>query len=599
MIDGYWGNFCWHPCESTKSENQKNGSFILPNVELHWNANSQHVHIEHRQDWVIFKWGSIRHQNKNISQHQYIAEMMESLLGGVFAKSFLENVEGEFVILIWNTSDHRLYLATDPFGITKLYFARHKEGVFISSHPKDVAKYCGRLDLSPEGLTMLFSMKGIIAPYSILKGVSVLKPAELLEMWETGERSEEYWQILDQVDTPFKRNYEQAQTDILDILANTIRSFANQDTKPLGICLSGGIDSALLLGLLKASGISTYAYTMGYNPTTRNDESHYAFQNAESIGIPVKVLLPTDTELASLLEKTIRAMPEPIADATVLPQLYLANEAKNSSTSLLDGTGADNIFGGLTKFGAENMVKKYHRVPPFFRRRIISPVLQLLPSSRYSKFTDWVRKAQKFTYGAELPPDVRNIYWSRFLSEMMVKRIIDPDWYASSDFINEIIFHLLQRASVLKSDFLASSYASIRGTLPIHAMQKLTTIKYATGLNIYMPYVTPHMIEFSLSLPDNYKLQGEKTKLVLRDAAAKILPIVCLSRRKANFSPPIGRWMEGVFYEELLAVLKDQRLFNKSQIESMLKQQFSNYRDWQWELWAIFVVLKWWNEVNC
>jgi len=598
-MEKFWGRFVFNRNNKAYKENsEKETSLYLPNGELHWQKDSPFVLTKQRPGLLIFKWGSIRSRTELISQDLILDDLADTLIKSKSLDVFLKEIEGEFALVIWNENEEKLYLATDPFGITKLYYRVSGNTVVFSSHANVVARICNQYNYSPEGISTLLSLKGIPAPYTVIDGVSVLEPAEMLEINSHGKESTNYWSIIDSVNHSYTPSFEQSQVDLIAHLKDSLARISHTRDKPIGICLSSGIDSALLLGINQNIGIPSIAYSVGYNPPSNSDETEEARQNAEAMGVKVEILKPTDAELANLLDIAVQAMPEPISDATLLPQLYLTLAADHHVSAMLDGTGADNLFGGLQKFRAEALLSRYHRIPKFIRRGFISPLLNLLPSSRISGLTNWARKAQKFAERAELPEDIRKISWSRFLTQRQVNQLLPVEWHESTSLAETILSSKINESKKNVSDLFATTYASIRVTLPNHSLQKLMTLQYISGLDYALPYITPGMVEFGLQLPDHYKLTEKQSKLVLRSAAERILPPICLSRGKANFSPPIGRWLRGVFREELLDTLRSDGPFDRKQIEKMLSQQMIGWRDWQWELWIIFIVLKWWEKIK-
>lgn len=569
-------------------------SLILPGLELHWQAAPGRVRVERRPGWVLFQWGSLRPRSTDANQ----PTLIDALCAGVPPQRALRAVEGEFFLLIWQEAERKLTLAADPIGMTRLYYGRRADSLVVSSHAALAARGCGSLEISPEGVGLLLSLKGVAAPYSILRGISALLPAEVLEISPQGEHSTIYWDLFDLPEEPYTASFEQAQLDLMAQLKASFDRLLAAGGDPPGLCLSGGVDSAFLLGMARKSGIPMRAYTVGYTPGSDNDETEAARQNAELLGVKAVVLKPTDAEIAAVLAECVPAMHEPNVDASALPQLYLARAARSEVGSLMDGTGSDNIFCSLVKYKAESLVEKYRRIPGFLRRGLAAPALALLPSSRRSALTNWARKAQKFTLGAELPLDSRLAYWSRLMPQELAQSMLHPDWRLEADPADELLTRLRRRGAQVYSDLAAETIVGLRGTLPIRALQKLMLMQYAAGILVHAPYTVPGMVEFALRLPDDYKLRGDQSKRVLRAAAAQILPPECLQRKKANFSPPIGRWLTGVFRDELMDLLKDAAPFNRPQIEKMLAQQESEWRDWQWELWAAFVTLKWQREVK-
>ncbi len=572
-------------------------SLVLPGARICWKSSSPLVSIQKQSDWAVFLWGSARYKTEEIANGDIAHEIAMSLARGESLRTHLVNLEGSFGVLAWNEREGRLLFATDPIGMTKLYYGEGHGKIIISSHAHLVARRLRNLTISGEGLSLLFSMKGIPAPYTVFENVSVLRPSELVSITRDGRRSEEYWSILDSV-KPFQGSLEDGQGELQTLLKKSLLRIPADSHKPLGIALSSGVDSALIAALMVDLGIPTQALTVGYQPVTRYDETQAASENAYHIGIPIEVVKVSDEDIAGIVDFTAQCLPEPLGDATVLPQLLMTLAGRGKVSSIIDGTGADNIFGGMQKFTAERYARQYLRIPRFLRVNVIKPVLNILPSSRKSALTDQVRKLQKFCYGVELPGNEQKVYWSRFMSREAVERMINPALSPNGRLADQILLGIRGEVPPTFDDFFTSTYASIRGTMPTHATQKLVALQYASGIFYHTPFMTPELIEFALSLPAPFKVAAGETKVILRRAASKILSAECTNRKKATFSPPIGRWLMGVLRTEFMDLLKGNAFFNTEAVEKMISEQDSGWRDWQWELWLVFIFLKWYSEAS-
>jgi len=572
-------------------------SLILPGACFSWKSSSPLVRVQRQSDWTIFLWGCARHKTEEIAVYDVAHEMAVTLAEGGSLLQYLGNLEGAFGAIAWNENESRLLFATDPVGMTKLYFGESNRKIVISSHAHLAARRLDNLAVSGDGLSLLFSIKGIPAPYTVFQAVSVLKPSELVSITKNGRKSEKYWSILESV-KPFQGSLEDAQDELQTLLEKSLLRIRTTNLEPLGLALSSGVDSAIIAALLVQTGIPAQGLTVGYDPTTRYDETQAAVQNAQQIGLPVEVLRVSDEDIAGIMDLATRCLPEPLGDATVLPQLLMTLAGKGKVSSIIDGTGADNIFGGMQKFTAERYARQYLKIPRFLRVGVIRPLLNTLPSSRKSAFTDQVRKLQKFVYGVELPGEDQKVYWSRFMSRELVDGLISPALSPNSHLADQILLGIRGEVPPTFDDFFTSTYASVRGTMPTHATQKLAALQYASGMLYHTPFMIPGLIEFALSLPASYKLSAGKNKLVLRQTASKILPPECTTRKKATFSPPIGRWLLGVWKTEFMDLLKGNTFFNTEIIEKMLSDQASGWADSQWELWLVFIFLKWINEAS-
>lgn len=572
-------------------------SLALPSAHFCWRIASPLVSVQRQSDWTVFLWGSARHKTEEFASYDVAHEIALILAEGGSLGLCLGNLEGGFGVIAWNENESKLLFATDPIGMTKLYLGEDHGKIVISSHAHLVARRLGNLTVSGDGLSLLFSLKGIPAPYTIFEAVSVLKPSQLVCITRDGKKIEEYWSILDSV-KPFQGSLEDAQDQLRILLEQSILRINAGSQAPLGLALSSGVDSAIIAALLVQAGIPAQGLTVGYSPTTRYDETQAASENARLIGLPIEVVRVSDEEIAGIIDFATQCLPEPLGDATVLPQLLMTLAGKGKVSSIIDGTGADNIFGGMQKFSAERYARNYLRIPKFLRVGAVRPILNLFPSSRKSALTDQVRKFQKFTYGVELPEDDQKVYWSRFMSREAVDRMINPTLSPNGHLADKILLEIRDEVPSSFDDFFTSTYASIRGTMPTHATQKLAALQYASGMLYHTPFMTPGLIEFALSLPMSFKLSSGENKIVLRQAASRILPAECTNLKKATFSPPISRWLMGVLKTEFMDLLKGNTFFNAEVVEKMISEQASGWADSQWELWLIFIFLKWIKEVS-
>lgn len=572
-------------------------SLAFPGASFCWTVSSPLVSMQRQSDWTVFLWGSARHKSESGISRNVAQEMAVSLSQGGSMRSCLMDLEGSFGVLAWNQEESRLVFATDPIGMTKIYYAEDRGKVVISSHAYRVARSLGNLAVSGDGLSLLFSVKGIPAPYTVFENVSVLKPSELVSVTKDEKISEEYWSILDSV-KPFHGSLEDAQGELQTLLEKSLLRISAGSKEPLGIALSSGVDSAILAALMVRAGIPALGLTVGYDPLTRYDETQAAVENAQQIGLPIEVIRASDEDISGVIDFATQNLPEPLGDATVLPQLLMTLAGRGKVSSIIDGTGADNIFGGMQKFTAERYARQYLRLPRFLRVGVIRPMLNLLPSSRGSNLTDQVRKIKKFVYGVELPGDEQKVYWSRFMSREAVEKMIAPALSPDGHLADQIQLGIRAEVPSIFDDFFTSTYASVRGTMPTHAAQKLSALQYATGTLYQTPFMTPEVIEFALSLPMSFKVSSGGNKLVLRRAASEILPPECTNRKKATFSPPISRWLLGPLKSEFMDLLKGNQFFNTEVIEKMISDQSSGWVDSQWELWSVFIFLKWFKEVT-
>jgi asparagine synthase (glutamine-hydrolysing) len=286
-------------------------------------------------------------------------------------------------------------------------------------------------------------------------------------------------------------------------------------------------------------------------------------------------------------------LPEPVADPTLLPLLFLARRAARRGQVVLDGTGADVIFAGTTKYTAEHYVRIYARLPRPLRQGLIEPLARLLPSSRRWRLTSLARKWHVFAAMGALPERERQIAWTRFMSRHAVAGILAPEWLAAADLGTRYLRGELERPGT--GGVGALSLMTLKGHTPWVDLLKLHSLEQETGISVRKPFLSPKLVEFGLRLPDEFKVHGSIGKVVLRAACAELLPPGTLERPKAIFATPTSRWLgqelRELFWETLL---HPTGLFDVAHIRRMVRQDALGWRDWQSELWAIFMLQRWW-----
>ncbi len=516
----------------------------------------------------------------------------QSICNGESLPTVLSRMEGEFALMVWNGTMQETWLAVDPIGHYALYYNICNDGIVWASHPQSIVKFKGdQLKFSREGLNLYLSLKGVPAPWTLLEDIKKVCPGHALRVTREGViNTSEYWTLAPV--TQATESFNSSKHNLKSLLFRSVEKFLQDTSQPAGVFLSGGLDSTILVAIARLM-IPLHAFSVGYVPYTRNDETKYAVQAAEALKISLTVHRVSAKDIMEVAENAIAQLPEPIADMAFLPQLFLAYHAISPQEIVLDGTGADAIFGGSNKFIAEYYRNAYLRVPYYLRTQLGLRFLQILPASRRWRLTNWVRKGQYFSRGAEIDDsEERTVFWSRFFESALLAEILTPEWTIADDLGTQVLRQLLEQGG--DGHVSKISYMTLKGITPWGELAKLAAIRRKTASSIRNPFLSPALVEFALALPDSYKVFGRQSKVVLRKAFEDMVPSAVLQRPKANFTPPIGQWLtrdlRALFWENMGW---DDELFNLSVIRRMWREQHLGWRDWSSELWAIFVLQTW------
>jgi len=541
---------------------------------------------------VATVFGSARTRPDRAARANIARDVAETLACHRPIDAALMDLDGEFLLAAWDDSSQTSYLATDPTGHHSLYYAPIPGGIAWGSHPLPVAKLLGSVQLNHEAINLYFALKGVPAPWSMLKGVRKLRPGHVLQAQNAGMSERDYWQLGDRAARPYEGMLDDASHELIDLLTQSIERYASCDSASVGIFLSGGLDSTALLALGRQAGIPLRAFTVGYSPAYHGDETKHARHAADALGVPIEVLYFSPQEAATLAHDVLPRLAEPAADPTLLPQVFLARHTVGQTKTVLDGTGSDVIFAGTTKYTAEPYVRRYQQIPKPVRHGLIEPAARLLPSSRRWPLTNQVRRWQFFASGSDLPFVERAVQWTRFVPQTTIARLLAPEWSMAKDLGTTYLDTYRRQLQV--DDITAICFMTLKGHTPWVDYLKLSSLERESGLSVRAPFMSPCLVEFGLRLPGAFKVSGSVGKLVLRRACEQIIPPGTLQRRKAIFATPISQWLQHGMRELFWETLRHPTsLFDLEQLRYMARLNNLGWRDWQSELWAAFVLQRW------
>ena len=505
-------------------------------------------------------------------------------------ETVLRHIDGEFVIIGIHKLMGTIFLAIDPVGNRNLFYRRVVGGIIWGTNPLAISK--DNLNLSMEGLNLYLSLKGIPAPFSIIENVHKISPGSFIHANMMGIQEKFYWHLEEKIQEHCPETYAEVQDELLQELKLSIKGCLKEVQGNIGTFLSGGLDSSIIVSLAKLSGISLQAYSVGYTGATYTDETEVAADIAGKFGIPFSRYKCSPSEILELIQQKLNDEIEPVADAAFFPE-YLLSRLTSSNMVVLDGTGADCIFGGSNKYIASYYMDKYEKIPPLLRKHLIFPLSRLLPSSRSFRVTNNLRKLQYFIGSDQLSKDEREYYWYYFLTPPQLKSLLLNSWQLErKDWIDT---YLKQFMPILAAGNISSqSYTTLKTIMPAVELFKLSNLENFTGISIRKPFLSAPIVEMGLRLPDIYKVQDGIRKQILIDIGKRILPEEILRHPKTNFNPPINTWINGRLRELFIDTVSSKTgIFDVSVVKKLEVENRLNWRDSSSQLWAIFVLIYW------
>jgi asparagine synthase (glutamine-hydrolysing) len=493
--------------------------------------------------------------------------------------AFAERLRGMFSVAIWDAPRRRLVLARDRFGIKPLYYRNLDGELAFASELRALPR--GEIDL--DAVEGFLAFNSIPAPLTIFREARKL-PAGHLLLWEDGAvRLERFARP-----APLpERNDDQAELveELRSRLRDSVRAHLVSDV-PVGVLLSGGVDSALLAALAAEEiGEPLRTFSIGFEERSF-DELADARRVAERYGAQHRELV-LRPDAALLLPALAEAFDEPFADSSALPTYLVSELAASDVKVALSGEGGDELFGGYYTYAADLLAARVGGLA-----RLARPVVERLPSSSAKASFDY--RAKRFVRAAHLPPLERHHGW---------KEIFSADLRAE----------LTGRRSAFDPvDLLRARYAETQGANELARLQDVDLGTYlvddllvktdrasmAHSLEARVPYLDTVVTNLALALPTRHKVRGLSKKVLLRKAAEPLLPREIVHGKKRGFSIPAAAWLRGdlePFARETLSAetLRRQGFFEPHVVRRLLDDHVDGREDLSRQLWGLLAFTLW------
>jgi asparagine synthase (glutamine-hydrolysing) len=496
-------------------------------------------------------------------------------------------LRGMFALALWTESRQRLVLARDRMGIKPLYLARYRNDLFFGSELKAILVH-PQIDrrLSMAGLDCYLSLNYVPCPWTLVDGIEKLPPGCWLEWLDGQERSKSYWRL------PFRTGrrwtLDSAREELDSLLAQSVREHLLSDV-PLGLWLSGGIDSSTLLHYAahaSASRLKTFSISFRGRSF---DESHYFSPVAAQYGAEHHDFdLNIDAGLSSAIEEFAYYSDEPTADAGALPVWYLSKLTKQHVTVALSGEGGDELFGGYLTYRANQLARSVRRLPSKALQLALAG-LRRWPVSDEKISLEY--KLKRFLEGCRMPPARAHVYWNGTFSDAEKLALVNPPLPGA---LNRVVGEL----SGAGEDLDAYLWFDQKYFLPDDILTKADRMSMAHSLEVRPPFLDHRIVEFAASLPAHLKVRGSQQKVLLKELMRGKLPSSILRRKKVGFDIPAHQWLRGPLRPLLLDTLgagasEHAGLFRRSGIEACVRQHLDRRANLGYHLWGLMILFLW------
>ena len=487
-----------------------------------------------------------------------------------------KHLRGMFAFALYDIENKTLFCARDPFGIKPFYYYQNDGDFMFASEIKaflDHPKF--KKEFNESILAPYLSFSFTPTTETFFKGVKRLDAGYSLTYKDGEMKLNRYFDLNFDIQ---KEDYAKTVEHISEVMTDSVNHHMISDVE-VGSFLSSGIDSSYLVSLAKPD----KTYTVGYD-IPRYDETNYAKDLTEKLGISNTNKKITKEEYMQILPKIMYHMDEPASDPAVVALYFVANIASKDVKVVLSGEGADEFFGGYNYYREEVDYAFYNKIP-FFIRHGISKFFSLFPPVRGINFL--VRRGEKL--------EDSYIGVNKVWSEKETKKLLKNKPVVENKAITKPVYdEFKDESNIVKMQAIDINFWLMKDIL-----QKADRMTMANSLEGRVPFVDTLVFKVASSLPIEYKVTKENTKVALRDAAKKVIPNESYKKKKLGFPVPIRDWIrEDDVYKELKDELNSKvakKFFNTEILLKMLEDHKNGKKDNYRKVWTVYTFLKWYD----
>ena len=507
----------------------------------------------------------------------------------------LDKLNGFFSFAIYDEETHELFLARDRYGIKPLLYSVQSGGFYFTSEMRSFASMNVSLNIDEPAVSTYFQTGYIPSPFSVYHEVKKVEPGTYIHIQQNNVEIKRYYRIPYHSGKYAQLSYTDATKELRNKIIEAVQIRLISDV-PLGAFLSGGVDSSVIVAAAAQHKSGLKTFSVGYKDYPYFDETSFALKVAEMHKTDHHVISLTKEDMQHGLTEVLEHIDEPFADSSCIPMHLLSKEVRKHVTVALSGDAGDELFAGYTKHSAEWKTRNGLKKIKFLRHLL--PLLQVLPQSRSSYFSNKIRQINKLLYGIHLSDEERYITWASVL----------PGTFSAELFLNKNKFShkILNRFTnhfTNQNDFNDVLYADMQMVLEGDMLRKVDMMSMKNGLEVRVPFLDYRVVNFAFQLPSEMKIDGKRRKKILKDAFQDILPPEIVHRSKMGFELPLRelliiQWnqFQEFFDKEFI---ENQAMFSYQKVEEMKSELFSsNPGESHFKIWSFLVFQSWWKNIR-
>jgi asparagine synthase (glutamine-hydrolysing) len=540
----------------------------------------------------IYNYQELRLQLQGRGHHFQTSSDTEVIVHGYkeWGTDVFNHLNGMFGLGIWDLEKKRLVIARDAMGIKLIYY-RIMDGRFIfgSEIRALLASEESQPSIDPIALNLFLRFRYTPSPLTILQGIRKLAPGSMVVV-EQGKYREERWYNYTPVPFSNPKEDTEATHELLELYRAAVARHLLSDV-PVGILLSGGLDSGLLLALMNEHGGPWPAYTIGYGETFEDDELADAAETASLLGARHVTVKLDQAEFERSLPKIVECLEEPIAASSIVPMYFVSERARQDVKVALIGQGPDELFGGYKRHLGVHYGNWWRGLPASLRS-VVGYVANRLPRNETLKrgvsslaTLDRLRRYQ----------DVFSLAPAETIDGLF------QDGWKNGKSEHELLGYWRPLAPQLKNmDELGGfQLLEIRSSLPDELLMYADKLSMAHSLEVRVPYLDRTVVEYVQRLGASFKIRNGTRKWLHRQVCQAYLPPRILKRRKRGFAVNVvDQWFRSSVKGELLDLLLDKgslmfELLQPEPVRQLLQNHQSRRQDNHKLLFSLVMFEQW------
>ena len=497
---------------------------------------------------------------------------------------FVHALDGMFGLALWDARLGRLVLARDRMGEKPLYHATTAAGLLFASEPKALLA-SGHVGREPDWTALAAYLRAgyVPNPASAFAGIRKLPPGGRLVLEGESARADRYWDVTPFLAAPaLPLRFEAAAERLREHLERAVRAALVSDV-PLGVFLSGGLDSTAVTAVTRAVGGELNTFALGFDEHGFDERDH-ALLAARALGTRHHTLTITPSLFLEGIRELTPLIDEPLADPAWVPTFLLARFARTYVKTVLVGEGADELFAGYPTYIGGALAARYAALPAGVRRALAAAAPALGASSGNTTLRYLLRR---FLEEGGAPAAARHRAWTGCIAAPRLAALATPHGPLVAPPEPE---ELLARTTL---DGLLG--LDLTGYLTDDLLPKLDRASMAASLEGRAPFLDHRLVEFACRLSIDHKVRGVATKRVLRKAVEDLVPPPIRRRVKRGLTVPLAAWLAGPLLPFARATLDrlDARVVRPEAVRALLDEHVARRRDNRRELWALIVLQLW------